>query len=103
MLKSIKGVDDGNGEKQQPQMTKKVLRVISVAGDLGEEIKIQSIPGGSLLIINIPRDSVLPTVLAVCDARPDHPGPHHHQRQWEAAAATRRELLLFYLPAAYHA
>lgn len=64
MLKSIKG-DDGNGEKQQPQMTKKVLRVISVAGDLGEEIKIQSIPGGSLLIINIPRDSVLPTVLAV--------------------------------------
>lgn len=49
MLKSIKGVDDGNGEKQQQQqMTKKVLRVISVAGDLGEEIKIQSIPGGSL-------------------------------------------------------
>lgn len=47
MLKSIKG-DDGNGEKQQPQMTKKVLRVISVAGDLGEEIKIQSIPGGSV-------------------------------------------------------
>lgn len=67
MLKSIKG-DDGNGEKQQQQMTKKVLGVISVAGDLGEEIKIQSIPGGSLLIINIPRDSVLPTVLAVCDA-----------------------------------